>query len=275
MATKKSIKPATKEKKSEILEETKSLLKSKVAKKIAKPAVKKEVSKPVAKAETKKSDVKASSKTSKDKPVVSKKESPKKEENKKIASKVEPKSKPEKETVAEKNKKQVKKAPNQSLETILPDDKKDVKPKILAKPPVRRDWAQRPIMVNLKKEDVEKTNYSQSELEEFKGIIHKKLDEARRDFELLKESLSNKDNGTEDTSPTFKLLEDGSDVLSKEELAQLASRQQKFITNLENALIRIENKTYGVCRVTGKLISADRLRIVPHATTSIEGKMAQ
>ncbi len=125
-------------------------------------------------------------------------------------------------------------------------------------------------------QDTEKTRYSDSELDEFKEIILAKLDEAQKDFELLKSSMSLKDdNGTDDTSPTFKLLEDGSDVLSREETAQLASRQQKFIKHLQDALMRIENKTYGICRATGKLISKERLRIVPHATLSIEAKRQQ
>lgn len=121
-----------------------------------------------------------------------------------------------------------------------------------------------------------KNRYSDEELAEFKEIILGKLDEAQKDFELLKDSMSHKDNnGTDDTSPTFKLLEDGSDVLSREETAQLASRQQKFIKHLQDALLRIENKTYGICRVTGNLISKERLRIVPHATLSIEAKRQQ
>ena len=121
-----------------------------------------------------------------------------------------------------------------------------------------------------------RTRYSDKELGEFKALILKKLDEAKKDYELLKNTLSHKDDhGTDDTSPTFKLLEDGSDVLSREETAHLASRQEKFIQNLKNALIRIENKTYGVCRVTGKLISKERLRSVPHATLSIDAKLHQ
>jgi RNA polymerase-binding transcription factor DksA len=128
----------------------------------------------------------------------------------------------------------------------------------------------------VKRDPNEKTRYSDAELQEFRELIMKKLDEAHRDYELLKDTLSHRDNnGTDDTSPTFKLLEDGSDVLSKEETAQLAARQQKFIQALENALIRIENKTYGICRATGKLISKERLRSVPHATLSIEAKMEQ
>ncbi|MFI5148123.1 MAG: TraR/DksA family transcriptional regulator [Bacteroidia bacterium] len=121
-----------------------------------------------------------------------------------------------------------------------------------------------------------RSRYSDKELMEFKDLINKKLEEATRDYELLKNTLSHKDDhGTDDTSPTFKLLEDGSDVLSKEETAHLASRQEKYIQNLKNALIRIENKTYGICRVTGRLIPKERLRSVPHATLSIDAKLEQ
>ena len=121
-----------------------------------------------------------------------------------------------------------------------------------------------------------RTRYSDAELKEFKTLLQKKLDEASRDYELLKNTLSHKDDhGTDDTSPTFKLLEDGSDVLSKEETAHLAARQEKYIQNLKNAQIRIANKTYGICRVTGKLIPKERLRSVPHATLSIDAKLGQ
>jgi RNA polymerase-binding transcription factor DksA len=124
--------------------------------------------------------------------------------------------------------------------------------------------------------DDQRSRYSDAELVEFKELINKKLDEATRDYELLKNTLSHKDDhGTDDTSPTFKLLEDGSDVLSKEETAHLAARQEKYIQNLKNALIRIQNKTYGICRVTGKLIPKERLRSVPHATLSIDAKLGQ
>ncbi|MBX7182131.1 MAG: TraR/DksA C4-type zinc finger protein [Bacteroidia bacterium] len=119
----------------------------------------------------------------------------------------------------------------------------------------------------------EKVRYSDEELEEFKEIILKKLDDAQKDLELLRDQISHRDDhGTDDTSPTFKLLEDGSEVMSREEINQLAVRQQKFIANLQAALVRIQNKTYGICRETGKLISKERLRIVPHATLSIEAK---
>ncbi|MDR1679159.1 MAG: TraR/DksA C4-type zinc finger protein [Prevotellaceae bacterium] len=119
----------------------------------------------------------------------------------------------------------------------------------------------------------EKTKYSDAELEEFKAIILEKLEKAQEDYELLKATLTNMDgNDTADTSPTFKVLEEGAATLSKEEAGQLAQRQMKFIQHLQAALVRIENRTYGICRVTGKLIPAERLRAVPHATLSIEAK---
>ena len=121
----------------------------------------------------------------------------------------------------------------------------------------------------------EKVRYSDEELMEFKELILDKLARARKDLELLNEHFSGGDNNAEDTAPTFKILEEGSNVLAKEENSQLAARQFKYIQNLENALIRIENKTYGVCRVTGKLIPKERLRAVPHATLSVEAKMGQ
>lgn len=121
----------------------------------------------------------------------------------------------------------------------------------------------------------EKTRFSDEELAEFKAIIEKKLSEAEKDLSLLKESMSNTNNGTDDTSPSFKMVEDGSDTLSREEVSQLASRQEKFINHLRAALRRIDNKNYGICRVTGKLISKERLRVVPHATLSIEAKRMQ
>lgn len=126
------------------------------------------------------------------------------------------------------------------------------------------------------KKKEEPTRYSDKDLKEFKEIIEKKLEEAEHDYQLLVDTLSHKnDHGTNDTSPTFKMMEDGSDTLSREETAQLAARQEKFIQNLRNALMRIENKTYGLCRVTGKLIAKERLKLVPHATLSIEAKKQQ
>lgn len=128
----------------------------------------------------------------------------------------------------------------------------------------------------MKKEETVKTRYSDEELDEFRQIILKKLEKARDDLKMLMEAYTNSnEHGTNDTSPTFKVLEEGYHVLSKEENSRLAARQQKFIKSLENALIRIENKTYGICRVTGKLISKERLRSVPHATLSIDAKLNQ
>ena len=122
----------------------------------------------------------------------------------------------------------------------------------------------------------EKTTYTKSELKEFKKIILSKIKSAEDDLTILRASCANdSDNGTEDTSPTFKAFEEGSSTLSKEENNKLAERQAKFILSLKNALIRIENNSYGVCRITGKLISKERLMLVPHATLSIEAKKLQ
>ncbi len=122
----------------------------------------------------------------------------------------------------------------------------------------------------------EKTRYSDEELAEFKQIILDKLDQAKKDYELLKSAITQSEsNDTQDTSPTFKVLEEGAATLSKEESGKLAQRQQKFIQHLQAALVRIENKTYGICRETGKLISKERLRAVPHATLSIDAKQRQ
>jgi RNA polymerase-binding transcription factor DksA len=122
----------------------------------------------------------------------------------------------------------------------------------------------------------EKTRYSDEELQEFKELILQKLGKAKVDYETLKSALNNTDgNDITDTSPTFKALEEGASVLSKEETGKLAQRQEKFIQHLQGALIRIENKTYGICRETGTLIPKERLRAVPHATLSIDAKNNQ
>jgi DnaK suppressor protein len=128
-----------------------------------------------------------------------------------------------------------------------------------------------------KENTVEKrTRYSDEELAEFKALIEVKLVKARNDLQMLTEAYTNaNEHGTNDTSPTFKVLEEGYQVLSKEENSRLAARQSKFIQNLENALVRIENKTYGVCRATGELIAKERLRSVPHATLCIDAKLNQ
>lgn len=122
----------------------------------------------------------------------------------------------------------------------------------------------------------QKVRYSDEELEEFKGIINGKLETARHDYNQMMRTLMNADgNGVEDTSPTYKILEEGSATQTKEELIQQASRMQKFIAGLEAALIRIQNKTYGVDRITGELIPKERLRAVPHATLSVQSKQAR
>jgi len=121
-----------------------------------------------------------------------------------------------------------------------------------------------------------RVRYTDAQLEEFKVLIQEKIQKAQEQFELIESAYRNdSDNGTNDTSPTFKAFDEGSEVMSKETASQLAIRQEKFIRDLKNALIRIENKTYGVCRVTGKLINPERLKLVPHATLSIEAKNMQ
>ena len=120
------------------------------------------------------------------------------------------------------------------------------------------------------------TRYSDADLAEFKEIILNKIQKAQSDLDLIKSAYMNDlNNGTDDTSPTFKAFEEGSESMSKEANSQLAIRQEKFIRDLKNALFRVENKTYGVCIVTGKLINKERLKIVPHATMSIEAKNMQ
>ncbi len=122
----------------------------------------------------------------------------------------------------------------------------------------------------------ERTRYSDAELEEFRQIILEKLENAQKDYELLRNGITNQDsNDVMDTSPTFKVLEEGAATLSKEESGRLAQRQIKFIQHLQAALVRIENKSYGICRETGRLIPKERLRAVPHATLSIEAKNMQ
>lgn len=124
--------------------------------------------------------------------------------------------------------------------------------------------------------NTEKKRYSDEELAEFRAIILEKIELAKRDYQQMMDVLTNQDgNGVDDTMPTYKILEEGSMTQTKEELTNMAARQQKFIQGLQAALVRIENKTYGICRVTGKLIPKERLMAVPHATLSIEAKLAQ
>jgi RNA polymerase-binding transcription factor DksA len=124
--------------------------------------------------------------------------------------------------------------------------------------------------------DEQQIRYSDADLAEFRELISKKIEKAKADLDLIRSAYMNDlNNGTDDTSPTFKAFEEGSETMSKEANSQLAIRQEKFIRDLKNALIRIENKTYGICKVTGKLINKDRLKLVPHATMSIEAKNLQ
>ena len=122
----------------------------------------------------------------------------------------------------------------------------------------------------------EVVRYSDADLKEFKKLIEEKIVKAQEDLDLIRSAYMNDlNNGTDDTSPTFKAFEEGSETMSKEANTQLALRQEKFIRDLKNALVRIENKTYGVCRITGKLIAKERLKLVPHATLSMEAKKMQ
>lgn len=141
--------------------------------------------------------------------------------------------------------------------------------------PNQRPMAHKPSKPSSQSED--KTRYSDDELKEFQQLIHKKLEKAKEEYKILKETLNrNNDEGTDATSGgNTKVLEDGAETAEKENLSQLAARQQKYITNLENALVRIKNGTYGICSVTGKLISKERLIAVPHTTQSIEAKLMQ
>jgi RNA polymerase-binding transcription factor DksA len=304
-APKKAAKPA---KKATAKKPVKKVVAKKAApKKAAKPAKKAIAKKPVKKAVAKKAAPKKAAKPAKK--VIAKKAAPKKAAKpakKAVAKKVVKKAAPAKKVVAKKAPaKPVAKAvskPAPAVKAVAPVKPTPAPVVKKAEPAAKKksrefvtddDYSsdEAPMVVEYKTPSIRKpmgpapkphintdtrTRYSDNELKEFKELILKKLTEAQKDYELLKSTLSHKDDhGTDDTSPTFKLLEDGSDVLSKEETAHLASRQEKFIQNLQNALIRIENKTYGICRATGKLISKERLRSVPHATLAIEAKLEQ
>ncbi len=280
------------------------MAKKKPVKKAAKPAKKAAAKKPVKKsAPAKKAASKKAvkKKAAKAKPVAKKKAAPAKKSVakkpvKKVAAKKPTKPVAKKAAAAPKKPIATKPAPKPVAKAPAKPEPKPVSTKIAAKAPVKKKKEQEPKLppkplVTQKSQPIihrsapmvkkqvstleagNKGRYTDIELEEFKGIINNKLDEARKDYDLLKQTLANTDNnGTEDTSPSFKMIEDGSETLSREETAQLAGRQEKFIKHLEDALLRIRNKTYGICRVTGKLISKERLRLVPHATLSIEAK---
>ena len=269
----------------------------KAAKKVvAKKAVKKAAPKKVVKAAPKKT-VKAAPKKAAAKPVkTAPKSAAKAPAGKKTTQKPSPAGKAVKKAPAARVKDVKKPAKKESAPAAKPEEKKvkfrmpakrggrrPVEREIITRPtgPLVKQTSQpmRPTVAPVVKKHVstleasDRTRYGDDELVEFKDIIMKKLDEARKDYDLLKQTLANNDNnGTDDTSPSFKMIEDGSETMSREETAQLAARQEKFIKHLEDALLRIRNKTFGICRVTGKLISKERLRLVPHATLSIEAK---
>lgn len=271
--------------------------KIKKAKKVSKKVVKKKVAKKKPVAKKKKVSKKVASKKS----IRTKKKSVKKTAKKKISSK----KKESKKIVAKKEEKVVK--PIQQAKSIIASkpipvekpekEKKKTKEEIAEEREALQDegysWENQlvdmrqyepapvyrkpdPPQPKFKGKKDNRSRYSDKELSEFKKIILEKITEAERDYELLKNTLAHRDEqGTDDTSPTFKVLEDGSDAMTREEIAQLASRQERHIQNLKNALVRIENKTYGICRATGKLIPKERLKSVPHATLSIEAKLMQ
>lgn len=240
---------------------------AKSKKKPAKPAKKAAKAKPAAKAKT---AVKAK-KVAKKAPA--KKAAPKKVVAKKVVPKVAPKAAPKKEVI----KPVLKKA----VEPVVKKEPRPIAPPIKLSPsqlnifPIinQRPIAHKPAKAIVVNED--KTRYSDDELKEFETLIVGKLDKAKEEFRILKETLNrNNDAGTDSTSGgNTKVLEDGAETAEKENLSQLAARQLKYITNLENALVRIKNRTYGICSVTGKLIPKERLIAVPHTTQSIEAKM--
>ncbi len=261
---KKAVKPASK---------PKPKPKAKPAPKAAKKVVSKKVAKPV-------------KKTAKPAPAA-KKVAPQKEVAKKAAAPVKAVVKPVVKAVAKpavkptvapavKPSKAILAKKNVESRPVRPAEKNPVLPPM--PPPVKPAISKSPLAPTAKliQEDPNKTRYSDKELEEFRIIIETKLEDSRRELTLLQAQMTAaNDHGTDDTANTFKMLEDGSESLAKEEAGQLAGRQKKFIEQLENALVRIENKTYGICRVTGKLIPKERLRAVPHTTQSIEAKINQ
>ncbi len=250
---------------------------SKPAKKVAKPAAKKVAAKPAPKKAATKPVAKKITKPAAKAPAkkVVPKPAPKKAVAKAPAKKVVAKPAPKKVVAKAPIKKVASKPAVKPAAKAVAKPAPAPKPAPVAKPAPAPAPVSKPV-VKPTVQPVTATRYSDKDLKEFEALIKEKLVQARSDYDELKESLSRDgDNSTDDTSPTFKMMEDGSDTSSREEVAQLASRQEKFIKSLENALLRIMNKTYGVCRVTGKLIPKERLRLVPHATLSIEAKNMQ
>ena len=253
----------------------------KKAKAKAKPAKKKVVAKKAAKAKPAKKKVVAK-KAVKAKPVAKKESKPPVKTSKHAFVRPEKKRRRSRETKAEMKRRvemTLTPAPKPAPPTVRKED--ELKQLYLAqKPSVPLRIPVKSVLPQAKKsrakEEPNKSRYTDKELEEFREIILTKITEANKELVTLQQQMTTaNDHGTDDTASTFKVLEDGSDTLAKEEAGQLAARQKKFIEQLENALIRIENKTYGICRVTGKLIPKERLRAVPHTTQSIEAKLSQ
>ena len=273
-APKKAVKPAAKKAAPAPKKAVKPVAKkaAPAPKKAAKPVVKKAV--PVAKKLAKPVAKKAAPAPKKAVKQVAKKAAPApKKAVKPLAKKAAtaPVKKVEVKKVAPAPKKAAKKASPAAVTAVVVN----VKPKIKAKETISPN-AKIEAPVPLANASNTSMRYSDKDLAEFEALIKVKLEQAKSDLDELKLSLSHEgDNSTDDTSPTFKMMEDGNDTTSREEVAQLAARQGKFILSLENALLRIKNKTYGICRVTGKLIPKERLKLVPHATLSIEAKNMQ
>lgn len=256
----------------------------KSTKKSAKKPVKKAKAKPVAK---KKAAKKPAAKKAKAKPVKKKAVAKKVTPAKKAAKKTLPAKKPVSKSAPEKEEPVMsvlyapRNNPEKPVKKIKPVKEEEGNKLVIptaALMPIRRreEVARTPMMGNVLPEQANRARYSDKELEEFRGIIHKKIEGAKKELNNLTQQITNaNDHGTDDTAGSFKMLEDGSESLAKEEAGQLATRQKKFIEQLENALVRIENKTYGICQVTGKLIPKERLRAVPHTTKSIEAKLNQ
>ncbi len=298
-ATKKATKKVKPVSKKKAVKPTKKAAPKKVKKAVKKAAVKKKVTKPAVKKVAKKTAPKKVAKKAAKKATPAKKKVVKKAAPKKVAKPTTKATKPLKKVAKKKEekvavavtpvpvkkvkplkKKALKKATGslKSTKTLTPSKPtpKPAPPELTVfNVPTQRPIAHKPANPSTTPED--KTRYSDNELEEFEALINQKLEKARGEYKILKETLNrNNDSGTDSTSGgNTKVLEDGAETAEKENLSQLAARQQKYIANLENALIRIKNGTYGICSVTGKLIPKERLIAVPHTTQSIEGKLMQ
>lgn len=245
---------------------------------MAKKSTKKGAKKPVKKAKAKPAAKKKAAK----KPVAKKAKPAKKVAKKKLpAKKAVHKSSAEKEAPVMSVLYAPKNNPDKPVKKVKPVKEEEGNRLVIPTAPLmpirkREEVARNPGISNILPEQANRARYSDKELEEFRDIINRKIHDAKKELNNLTQQITNaNDHGTDDTAGSFKMLEDGSESLAKEEAGQLATRQKKFIEQLENALVRIENKTYGICQVTGKLIPKERLRAVPHTTKSIEAKLNQ